>query len=414
LPSSGQSSHERAAAAWIPSLAVFFLTAFLIWSVGHPDGGVSPMLSYFFIVVLAVRHRGQASMRALFFPSTVIFLLWFLGEARQITLPLSIALLIAYLLDPLVDRFESRLGRTKAVVLLALPAMLLFGLLALFLVPALLGELDALLRKLPELQGPADRAQEWMQARAAGMGIEVSWGSLTEFLLPRLETLGQTALGAGGQLWRGLKGLLDLLSLLVITPVVTFYLLRDFDRMREGFLRTMPPDSREDVTDFFRRVDRAVSAYLRGQLLVGVIQGLLFALGLKLLGVDYALLVGLCAVFLNLVPFVGSAATAILALAVALLTEATWGSALQVGVLYAVLQTLDAAVLSPRIVGKSVELHPVAVMIAILVGGSFFSVPGVLFAVPAAAVLRESLAVWTRQLLELLPGFDRVDASTGA
>lgn len=407
-----QSSQERAAAIWIPTLAVFFLTAFLMWSIGHPRGGISPILSYLFIVVLAVRARELQAMRALFFPATVIFLLWFLGEASQITLPLSIALFVAYLLDPLVDRFESKLGRTRAVVLLALPAMAALALILLFVVPALLGELGDLVRKLPELRAPAERLQAWLQARATSLGLDLSWASLTEIVLPRLQALGETALGASSSLWQGLKSVLDLLGLLVITPVVTFYLLRDFDRMREGFLQTMPPGSRQDVADFFQRVDHAVSAYLRGQLLVGVVQGALFAIGLSLLGVQYAVLVGLCAVFFNLIPFVGSAATAILALSVALLTSPTWGSVLSVAILYAVLQTLDAAFLSPRIVGSSVELHPVAVMIAILVGGSFFSVAGVLLAVPAAAVLRESLTVWTRQLLELLPGFDRPETDS--
>ncbi len=406
MPSSGQSSHDQAAAAWIPPLLSLLLTALLWWSVSDAASGPSPILLWLILVVLAVRHRGQAAMRTLFFPPTVLFLFWFLGEARPITLPLSIAFLFAYLLDPLVDRFEGRLGRTRAVILLALPATALLIAVALLLVPALLSELQHLVSKLPELRAPIEEAQEWIQTRSAEMGVDLGWASLSEFLLPRLESVGQTAVDAGGQVWRGLKGVFDLLSLVVITPVVTFYLLRDFDRMREGFLRAMPEGSRDRVTDFFCRVDRAVSAYLRGQLLVGLVQGVLYAIGLQILGFQYALLVGICAVFFNLIPFVGSVATAILALAVALLSDATWTSVAQVGVLYGVLQTLDAAVLSPRIVGRSVDLHPVAVMIAILVGGTFFSVAGVLFAVPAAAVLRESLAVWTRQLLELLPGFD--------
>jgi predicted PurR-regulated permease PerM len=385
-------------------MAVFFLTAWLMWSIGHPGAAISPLLSYFFIVVLAVRRRHLAAMRALFFPATVVFVLWFFSQVQQITLPLGIALLISYLLDPLVDRLEGRVGRTRAVILLALPALALLGLFVAFVVPAILSELGDLLHRLPELREPLGRAQDWLQVRAAQLGLDLSWASLTDFVVPRLESVGQTALGAGGRVWQGLKSLLDLLSLLVITPVVTFYLLRDFDRMREGFLRAMPEASHERVRTFFTRVDRAISAYLRGQLLVGLIQGTLFAVGLSLLGVQYAILVGISAIFLNLVPFVGSAATAILALSVALVSNPTWSSVLSVGLLYAVLQTLDAAFLSPRIVGGSVELHPVAVMIAILVGGAFFSVLGVLFAVPAAAVLRESLTLWTRQLLELLPG----------
>jgi predicted PurR-regulated permease PerM len=147
--------------------------------------------------------------------------------------------------------------------------------------------------------------------------------------------------------------------------------------------------------------------YLRGQLVVGLIVGTLFFTGLTLLGMQYALLVGLSAVFLNLVPFVGSVMTAVLALSVALLTEPSLASALKVAALFAVIQTLDAAVISPRVVASSVRLHPVVVMLALLLGGRFLGLVGVLLAVPAAAVLKETLELWAPELLRLWPRLSR-------
>jgi predicted PurR-regulated permease PerM len=236
---------------------------------------------------------------------------------------------------------------------------------------------------------------------------------VTSLVLQRIEGITAAVGGATTGLWRGAQGLLSVVSFLVVTPVVTFYLLRDFDRLREQMIASIPDERRAGFERFLAQLDRSISGYIRGQLLVGSALGLLFFLGLTALGIQYALVVGVSSVLFNFVPYVGSVLTAILALAVGLLTDPSWNSVVKVGALYGVLQLLDSAVISPRIMGHSLRLHPVFVMIAVLLGGQFFGLIGILLAVPAAALLKESLGVWTPEVLGLLPGL-RDDTGTAS
>ena len=371
-------------------------------ALGH-DLRISTGVWFLLLTVLCLRHRHASWAPTLFFPAAVLFALWFAAAARAVTLPFGLALLFAYLLDPLVDRLEGRLGRSRAIALLALPTFALATVFALWLVPALVGELSRLLHRLPELRQPLGELARAVSERLGSWGVSIDREAWADLLLPRLEDFGRSLLDASMGVWHGLQGLLGLVSFVVITPVVGFYLLRDIDRLRQGFLEALAPGQREGVRDFLASFDRAVSGYLRGQLLVGVVVGALFALGLTLLGIDYALLVGLAAVFLNLVPYVGSVLTATLALTVALLSDPNWTSVLEVGLLYGAVQLLDGAVLSPRIMGKSLELHPAFVMLAVMIAGQFFGIAGVVVGVPAAALAREGLRRWTPRVLGLLP-----------
>jgi predicted PurR-regulated permease PerM len=270
------------------------------------------------------------------------------------------------------------------------------------LIPALVAEGGQLISRLPELQGPLERLGVWAQAQAARLGYDVQPASIADWILPRIEGIGRNLLGAGAGVWKGVQGVIAFVSFLVITPVVATYMLRDIDRIREGLLEAIPPASRDGVDGFLQQVDRAISGYFRGQLLVGLVSGVIFAVGLTVLGMDYALLVGISAVVLNLVPYIGAAVTAVLAVSVGLLSDPSWTSLVKVGGLYLVASTVENVV-SPRIMGHSLSLHPVVVMLSLLIAGQFLGLVGLLVAVPAAAVIKESLKVWAPQLMELLP-----------
>jgi predicted PurR-regulated permease PerM len=260
---------------------------------------------------------------------------------------------------------------------------------------------------LPELRGTLISSYERLIALAASWGVPLERERIAEFLWNRAESIGSTLGGVSLGVWRGVQGVIDVISFLVIMPVFTFYLLRDYDALLAKFLHAIGPEAASETQQFLHRVDRSISGYLRGQIIVGLVVGSLFFIGLSLLGMEYALLVGLSAVFLNLVPFVGSLITALLALSVALLTEPSIAATLKVGILFVAIQTLDAAIISPRIVAGQLALHPIVVMIAILLGGRFFGVAGVLLAVPTAAILKETLLVWTPELLRLWPRLSR-------
>ena len=388
---------------WIPAVvALALLVAMAVAAAAGGLAGHTPLLWFVLLTLVCVRQRHERWVITLYLPALVLFLLWFAGAAQSVTVPLAVGLLIAYLLDPLVDRMERRMPRTTAIGLLAIPLVVLLVVLGIVLVPALIVEAGQLIGRLPELQGPLERLGMWAQEQAGRLGYDLQPASIADWVVPRLESIGRNLLGAGAGVWKGVQGVIAFVSFLVITPVVGYYMLRDIDRLREGLLASLPDAARPGVGEFLHQVDRAVSGYFRGQLLVGLVSGTIFAAGLTALGMDYALLVGITAVVLNLVPYVGAAITAVLAVAVALLSDPSWISLVKVGGLYAVASTVENVV-SPRIMGHSLSLHPVVVMLSLLIAGQFLGLVGLLVAVPAAAVIKESLKVWAPQLLELLP-----------
>ncbi len=387
---------------WIPALiAVALLVALAVATTGGGFAGHTPILWFVLLTMLCVRLRQDPWVGVLYLPALVLFLFWFSAAAPWVTLPFALGLFLAYLLDPVVDRMEPRMSRTAAIALLAIPSLTVFTLLGVVLIPAVISESAQLISRLPELQQPIERLATWAQQQAARVGFEVEPTTVVDFVAPHLQSIGSNLVGAGVGVWRGVQGVIGFVSFLVITPVVGFYLLRDFDRLHESALQQFSRTTRKEVETYLHQVDLAVSGYLRGQLLVGVVVGALFAVGLTLLGMDYALLVGICALVLNLVPYLGSALTAALAVAVALLSDPSWMSVVKVTGLYAAISGVEG-IISPRIMSESLSLHPVLVMSAVLVGGQFFGIVGMFIAVPAVAVLKQAMVVWGPQLLELL------------
>jgi len=166
------------------------------------------------------------------------------------------------------------------------PTFLALAGLAVLLVPSVASELRQLGQSLPELRESIQSFYGWVIERAAGLGIQLDREGLTTLAMERLETVGSAFRGAGLGIARGVQGLLDAVSFLVITPVVGFYLLRDFDRLRDLLLDHVPGERQAGVVSFLGSVDRSVSGYLRGQLLGGGVMGVLFYAGLTALRMD--------------------------------------------------------------------------------------------------------------------------------
>jgi len=207
------------------------------------------------------------------------------------------------------------------------------------------------------------------------------------FLEERRARIGEAIWTGVLGLGRGVGSIFTILGYLVLTPVVTFYLLRDWDRVLARAGELVPRD-REDVRAFAREYDQGLSAYLRGQVMVSVTVGAMTAFGLLVLQFPFALFLGALVAVFNVVPYLGLVLSLVPALGIALVTGTPGASLLKVIVVYGIAQTLESAVVSPRIVGESTGLHPVWILLAIMVGGFFFGFVGLLIAVPGAVGLK--------------------------
>jgi len=285
-----------------------------------------------------------------------------------------------------------------AIVLLSIPLVAVLALVVFVGVPALWTQAGELIEQAPVV---LDRVERWAALLAArfrgvpGIG-ELVVGPLSEldaqgivgFLDERKAILAERAWDGVLGLGRGIGSVLTVLGYLVITPVLSFYLLRDWDRITHHLVALIPPARRDAVVTFAREYDALLARYLRGQFLVALTIGSITALGLWALGFPYAFLLGVMVAVFGVVPYLGLVLSLIPAVIVALTSGNVGQSLLTVGVVFAVAQGLEGTVVSPRIVGDSVGLHPVWVVLALTAGGFYFGFVGLLIGVPASVGIK--------------------------
>lgn len=297
--------------------------------------------------------------------------------------------LLAYIFDPLVDRLEahgwSRVSGTVAVIMLAGLAVLGLILIAL---PLFQGQFAELSQRLPAtLDLLQTRFLPWLQ-QTFGIAIDPDLGALRTWLT---EQATENSANWLPTLQTGALAVLGVAVNLLLIPVVMFYLLKDWDVMVARVAALVPRDWMGTVTRVARAMDAVVGEFMRGQLAVMTILALYHGIALWAMGLDYALPIGILTGLLSFVPFLGIGLGLTLALLVALLQFADWSGVAWVAGIFMVGQLVESYVITPRIVGERVGLHPVAVIFALAAFGQLFGFVGVLLAVPLAAVLLVAL-----------------------
>ncbi|MGF1642271.1 MAG: AI-2E family transporter [Thiotrichales bacterium] len=303
--------------------------------------------------------------------------------------PFLVGALLAYLGDPLADRLERRgLSRTVAVVLVFLGMTLAFVVALLLLIPLVQTQISLLIQTIPSYFAYAnERVLPWVE-RTLGIAPErFDLNALTAWLRANLTEAGGIAASVVSYVTRSGTAIAAALANLLLIPVVTFYLLRDWDVL-VAYLHDLLPRSLEaDVAHIVREADSVLGAFLRGQLLVMALLGIVYSVGLWLAGLKFALLIGLLAGLVSFVPYLG-VIFGIVAASIAMFFQTQeLLSLLPVLLVFLVGQTLESLLLTPLLVGDRIGLHPVAVIFAIMAGGQLFGFMGVLLALPVAAVL---------------------------
>ncbi len=323
---------------------------------------------------------------------------WLLYTLRGVLAPVFFAFLIAYMLDPLVDRIEqSRLLRSRsygravgiAGILAGFFAIAAVGIFVIF--PMVYEEVANFVRRLPELV--ARSRADW-EPILAEYGVEIPTSVRQAFEELHLDVQSVVAKGyapfvAGVKSFLGgtASAVAGIVASVMI-PVFAFYLLYDFDRLIAAIGELIPPRHREDAKGFFGEIDEVLGQFFRGQFTVMVILGVLYASGYGVIGVPLALPIGILAGVLAFIPYVGSLTALGLALLMTLLVWQGWTQLFWVLGVHAVIQGLEGFVITPKIMGDTVGISAITVLIALLVGAELLGFIGVLLAVPAAAVLK--------------------------
>lgn len=306
--------------------------------------------------------------------------IYFLVRVSAVLFPFFLGATLAYVLYPLIRAAQSRgLSRSWAVMIFYLLLIGLIGLLGWYTLPRLVREVAELAAVIPKYMEDAHQAVEYLERLKVG-------GEVDQVIRNSLHRAENQAYRALTTFINDILKMTGSLLSIVFAPILAYYFIRDWEKIREGFLGLFPVSSRNQLIRLGMDINEVLSGFIQGHLLVCVLVGVLTGITAALLGIKYAIIIGFINGIAELLPYLGPILGAVPSVALAL-TEGT-REAVYLAVAILVIQQLEANVLSPRIVGNRVGLHPLVVIFALLAGGELFGIWGILLAVPAAAVLK--------------------------
>lgn len=330
--------------------------------------------------------------------SALILLLvgWFFWTVRAILTPFIIALVVAYLLDPAVSFLVSKgFPRTVAILILYLAVALVVSGVVLGLLPRFLGDLNQLAQSVPDYAGR-------LRFLAASLRDRYRRADLPEGLRVTMDgAISKVATGLQEEISSIMDGVLGFFTgiwSLILAPFVAFYLLQDLDTFKKRAVGCFPRSCRTEVLILAGRIDKVLSGFVRGQLILAAVVALLAGITSHLLGLRFPILLGIFAGLAEIIPYVGPIVGAVPAVLVGLLKSPITG--LQVAIAFAIIQQIENAVITPKVMSENVGLHPLTVIFAVLAGGYLAGVWGMVLAVPAAGVIRVLAAYGMEKLVD--------------
>jgi len=373
---------------------------------------ITPFVLIASILFLLYPLRHEQLSRTVIWLAVALFVLWFIYSLGGVLFPFIVAFLIAYLLDPFINRLQrwgvARWLSSLIVILIFLGAVVTF---LLFIMPIALSQFQGIIDGISGIVGDVinyiQQRHIFETLAKYGFPMERFQSLLTEKFTPRLETILRSLLEGAFSVISSVSTLVTHLVNAVIIPFLAFYMMKDFPTIVHRFKMIMPRSRREIIAENAVKVDALFGRYLRGAITVAFIHGILASVLLWMSGIRYPLVLGIVAGVLSLIPYFGLLTSLSVSLLVALFSgEPVMLKVLFVLITFAFLQVLEFSVLSPNILGKQIGLHPVLIILSLLVFGYFLGFVGLLIAVPTTAILIMLIKEWeqrrrTRQLAAL-------------
>lgn len=326
--------------------------------------------------------------RLVFWLAIALLFFWFIYAIKAVLLPFVVGMLVAYFLDPAADRLEKwGLSRLLSTLIITLGFFSLVGLILSLLLPLIYHQVAGLIESLPlyikelkTLIEPKLGAFEGLFNDAQLSSAEDAASGISAKILATLGDLSTNLLYSG-------VALLNLVSLVVITPVVSFYLLKDWDMLVAHVDRLLPRDYAPVIREQLKIIDHTISGFVRGTLNVIIVLALYYVVALSLAGLKFSVLIGLMAGFMILIPYLGTIISGLTSVGMAYLQFDSLEPVAVVLGIFVVAQMVEGYFLTPKLVGKKVGLHPVWLIFGMLAGATLFGFVGVFIAVPVTAVI---------------------------
>lgn len=314
----------------------------------------------------------------------LILLIYLLIKVWSILIPFFLGAFFAYLLAPIVNKLQNKgFSRSSAILLvytIVFGSLLILGIIGF---PILVSQLTNIINSLPEYANKLGGFVDRMQEKYSHYGLPPGIKALIDERIIKTE---KTLLNFIRQLLNYLMNSFSYIITMIITPVVAFYLLKDSKELKNDLENLIPKNIRSDVFALFRDMDDIISAYIRGHLLVSLLIGILTGTAMYLIGLKYALLIGIIAAITEIIPYFGPIIGAIPAIVIALFQSIQLTTKVVLAVF--IIQQIETHIISPKIMGDSIGLHPLTIMFIILAGGHLFGILGMLLAVPITAILK--------------------------
>ena len=319
---------------------------------------------------------------------------WLVYLLAPVITPFAISAVLAYLGDPLVDRLEKvslgrwKLGRTMAVSIVFILMLSLLTIVLLIIVPLLIEQIRTLMHLLPRwIEWLSTTALPWLAGKLGFELKDFDAAHFSQVFKDYWREISTAAFKVVDYVSRGGMAVAALLTNLILIPVVTFYLLRDWDPLIRATHDLLPRNMEAEISRTLNDMDQVLGAFFRGQLMVMLALGLIYSIGLSLVGVELGVLIGMGAGLLSIVPYLGSIIGVLVAAVAAIFQFQDVFHLLMVLLVFGVGQTAEGMYLTPKLVGDQIGLHPVTVIFAVLAGGQLFGFLGILLALPVAAAL---------------------------
>lgn len=358
---------------------------------------LSPILLVITAGVLLFPFRREPKVRPLLVAAIIVFLAWFIATTMKVLFPFFLAFLFAYIADPLVSYIQRRWYISRWITALTIT---LLGVAAVavsigFVIPVMIAQLGTAYASINKVTTALiDWAHSGSLSALTGMPQQKINEIINTYVLPRLKSIDGTIFSMAGSAGRAAPDILSTIMNLVMVPFIMFYFIKDYWRIRTALYSFLPKEYQRRSQRFLRDLDEVAGGFLRGDLITSLFQGTFIGIGLSIIGVPGALLLGVLMGFLSLIPFLGGYISFAISAVAALGTDQPGLMLLYVGLLYVAQAILESTVISPQVMGHHTNLHPLLVIFSLFIFDYFLGIIGMLIAIPVTAVVIRFAVRW--------------------
>ncbi len=297
---------------------------------------------------------------------------------RDILTPIFISWFIAYLIDPIADKLEKKFSRNVSVLIIVGFVIIMLSIIVFFIMPIIIDEIKSLTKNFPYYFSELKKLFfKYFPGLMHTNDIILKFGKYFPNILQKIpEVIGN------------LNNLISGITTILLLPVFTFYFLRDFDKIRISIFNNIPPKYQPAVERIAKKLDNSISLFIRGQLLICLILGILYSIGLLIIKIDLAIIVGFLSGFLNIIPYFGFISGILLGILMAFVKYGDFIHILGVIIVFIIVQILEGFLITPKILGNKVGLHPLNIIISLMIFGKIFGFIGLILAIPFASCLK--------------------------